>query len=245
MSDDTGDLTGPDEAEAFAGEYVLGVLEGSELAAARSRIESEPAFARLVVLWEQRLYPLVALIASVAPPPGLWARIEDSTAGGEQATRGVPPGPPPANDNSAGFWRVTALASMAIAAGLVAFITLRPPPRPIVTEAVISRPVVAVLQPSAGGAAVLVAVADPTGALQVRPSGAITVPDGKDLQLWSLPAGATKPASLGVLPATGKQVPAGLAVGTQILVSLEPKGGSPTGQPTGPVLYAGKLTAFE
>ena len=244
MSDDL-DGVAPDDPDALAGEYVLGVLEGSELDAARRRIDSDPAFARLVMVWEQLLYPLVALIAAVAPPPELWARIEDSTAGGAQAARAVPPAPPPSNDNNVGFWRVTALASMAIAAGLAAFIALRPLPRPIIAEALISRPVVAVLQPSAGGAAVLVAVADPTGALQVRPSGAITVPDGRDLQLWSLPAGATKPASLGVLPVTGKQVPARLALGTQIMVSLEPKGGSPTGQPTGPVLYAGKLAAFE
>jgi anti-sigma-K factor RskA len=30
-----------------------------------------------------------------------------------------------------------------------------------------------------------------------------------------------------------------------LLVSLEPKGGSPTGQPTGPVLYGGQLTAVD
>jgi anti-sigma-K factor RskA len=30
-----------------------------------------------------------------------------------------------------------------------------------------------------------------------------------------------------------------------LMVSLEPRGGSPTGQPTGPVLYAGRLTGLE
>jgi anti-sigma-K factor RskA len=30
-----------------------------------------------------------------------------------------------------------------------------------------------------------------------------------------------------------------------LLVSLEPKGGSPTGQPTGPVLYGGWLVTVE
>ena len=60
-----------------------------------------------------------------------------------------------------------------------------------------------------------------------------------------MPPGATKPASLGVIPAEGKVVPPGIKAGTMLLVSLEPKGGSPTGQPTGPVLYAGKLSRFE
>jgi anti-sigma-K factor RskA len=33
--------------------------------------------------------------------------------------------------------------------------------------------------------------------------------------------------------------------GLQLLVSLEPRGGSPTGQPTGPVLYGGTLQEME
>jgi len=33
------------------------------------------------------------------------------------------------------------------------------------------------------------------------------------------------------------------AAGTVLAVSLEPQGGSPTGQPTGPVLFQGKVLA--
>ena len=60
-----------------------------------------------------------------------------------------------------------------------------------------------------------------------------------------LPQGETKPRSLGVLPPSGGSLAAPLAPNTQLLVSLEPKGGSPTGQPTGPVLYGGWLTTME
>jgi anti-sigma-K factor RskA len=35
-----------------------------------------------------------------------------------------------------------------------------------------------------------------------------------------------------------------LTAQTQLLVSLEPQGGSPTGQPTGPVLWGGRLAAI-
>ncbi len=42
----------------------------------------------------------------------------------------------------------------------------------------------------------------------------------------------------------GKVDPA-LLGDTVFAVSLEPEGGSPTGQPTGPVLYTGKLVATE
>jgi anti-sigma-K factor RskA len=65
------------------------------------------------------------------------------------------------------------------------------------------------------------------------------------LELWALAAGAKAPAPLGVIPPAGKTVPPGVAEGTTLLVSLEPKGGSPTGKPTGPVLYAGTLHRFD
>ena len=70
-----------------------------------------------------------------------------------------------------------------------------------------------------------------------------SVPDGRDLELWLLPPGAQRPTSLGVLPSGGKLVVPGapLPDGSQLLVSLEPRGGSPTGQPTGQVLYGGTL----
>jgi anti-sigma-K factor RskA len=240
MSDATGIEPSGDEPEILAAEYVLGTLQSGQAAEAERRIAAEPAFAGLVTAWERRLQPLTALVAELPPPAGLWPRIEDSTAGAP-AARGVPPGAPAANDNNVGLWRITALASMAIAAGLAAFIVLRPPPRPIIAQAVISRPVIAVLSPTTNAVPVLIAVSDTQGALQLRPSGSLAVAAGRDLQLWSLPAGASKPASLGVLPPSGKQIAGDLAVGTQLLVSLEPKGGSPTGQPTGPVVYAGKV----
>jgi anti-sigma-K factor RskA len=77
----------------------------------------------------------------------------------------------------------------------------------------------------------------------IQPSGAIAVPSDRDLELWALAKGETRPRSLGVLPASGRRLVAALAPDTQLLVSLEPRGGSPTGQPTGPVVYGGTITA--
>jgi anti-sigma-K factor RskA len=98
-----------------------------------------------------------------------------------------------------------------------------------------------VLGPVTGGVPVLLATAEPNGMLSVRPDGTIAVPSDRDLELWELDAGETRPRSLGVLPATGRQLAAALMPGTQLLVSLEPRGGSPTGQPTGPVVYSGRF----
>ena len=104
---------------------------------------------------------------------------------------------------------------------------------------------VALLAPLAGGPPVLMAMVERGDGLVVQPTASIAVPTDKDLEFWALPQGETKPRSLGVLPPSGRQLTAQLAPGTQLMVSLEPKGGSPTGQPTGPVLYGGWLTNIE
>ena len=71
------------------------------------------------------------------------------------------------------------------------------------------------------------------------------------LQLWALPEQGA-PRSLGLIPASGAGLgvvrvnlptPAGQALQNipALAVSLEPPGGSPTGLPTGPVLYSGPI----
>ena len=62
-----------------------------------------------------------------------------------------------------------------------------------------------------------------------------------------MPPGAPHAMPLGVLPTTGLRVAMAEIVqpSTKLMVSLEPQGGSPSGQPTGPVLYSGALTRVE
>jgi anti-sigma-K factor RskA len=221
----------------LAAEYVLGTLGPEEAEAARLRLETDAAFAAEVAFWERRLMPLALLAPAVAPPAARWARIEDSTGG--LGRRGGPAAvvvPRAANENRLAWWRASTFAGLAVAAGLAAFIALRPPG---------PRPILAVLTPYGTPTPVLVAVAGPNGAITLRPTGAISVPADRDLELWALSAGAKAPAPLGVIPPSGKTVPPGVAEGTVLLVSLEPKGGSPTGKPTGPVLYGGTLHRFD
>jgi anti-sigma-K factor RskA len=86
--------------------------------------------------------------------------------------------------------------------------------------------------------------------LQVEPLALAAVEPARDLELWAIAPGG-RPVSLGLLPAAGKgRIPlskaqqALLAAPLTLAVSLEPQGGSPTGQPTGPVLYQGQLTSL-
>ncbi len=216
-------MTDRDEHDADAGEFVLGTLDPEDRRAAEQRLAQDPGFARAVARWERRLAPMAAIAEPAEPPAELWARIEQATA---PATGNVVP------LRRVRHWQIGTIASLAIAASLAAFIVLhRPEPAHV-----------AVLAPIANGTAVLLATEESGGRLSVRPSGAIDVPTDKDLELWALAKGDTKPRSLGVLPVGGRALIASLAPDTQLLVSLEPKGGSPTGQPTGPVVYGGTLS---
>jgi anti-sigma-K factor RskA len=238
-------MSGTDEQDKAldAAEYVLGVLNAVEAASAARRMTDDPAFAADVSDWEGKLMPLTALVSPVEPPAELWDRILRSIdapdLSGTATTAKIRVA---SNDNDRGFWRTSTLGLSAIAAALVAFIALRPQLAPPAAPAA---PELAVLLPATGGTPAIVAIAEPSGKYLVRPAAAITVASNRDLELWAMKAGATRPESLGVIPAAGHEIAAGLPAGTQLLVSLEPKGGSPTGQPTGPVLYAGTLTRYE
>ena len=66
-------------------------------------------------------------------------------------------------------------------------------------------------------------------------------------ELWFIVEGG-RPRSLGVMPASGRmhaqlaaEIAAALRQGTVLAISVEPAGGSPTGQPTGPVIASGAL----
>ena len=86
--------------------------------------------------------------------------------------------------------------------------------------------------------------------LHVEPLALAAVEPARDLELWAIPDGG-KPISLGLVPTSGKgQIQlsnaqkALLSAPLTLAVSLEPQGGSPTGAPTGPVLYQGKLASL-
>jgi len=110
------------------------------------------------------------------------------------------------------------------------------------------RPVaVAVLQgDDATPGAIIEAFAD--GSVRLVPLRAIDVPPGRALQVWTLWDRARGPVPLGVMPraeqrrlARGDNLP--MPIDKQLYeITLEPASGSPTGRPTGPVLYKGLAT---
>jgi len=70
-------------------------------------------------------------------------------------------------------------------------------------------------------------------------------PEAHAFELWAIAPHATRPVPLAVIPANGAlrlaSLPRAVVNGAALAISIEPPGGSPTGVPTGPVVYAGVL----
>jgi anti-sigma-K factor RskA len=227
----------PDDRDLLAGTYALGVLDRAESAEVEAAMATDPTLRAAVADWEARLAPLASVVPPVAPPPDLWVRIVASAGLGAMASRD-----PLLRRTwrSTPFWRATTAAALAMAAAFAAVAFLHGP-----TPA---ERLVAALGPPGAPAAVFMAEVQPDGHVLIRPLGPVNaVASDKDLELWALPAGATRPVSLGVLPPIGRNLPARelLAANTQLMISLEPLGGSRTGAPTGPVLWGGRLAPVE
>jgi anti-sigma-K factor RskA len=228
----------PDDVHVRAGEYVLGVLDAPAAASVRRDAMTNLELADAIVRWEVRLAPLGGVIPPIRPLPTLWQRIEASL---DAATSGrvVPFAPRRGIWRNATVWRSTTVAALALAAAM-AFVAFLPHGPRLVQ--------VAALVPLAGQgplAAAFVARVSTDGSVVLTAVSPVSVPSGRDLQLWLMPPGAQRPISLGLLPASGRTVtlPGATENGAQLLVSLEPRGGSPTGLPTGPVLYGGTLAS--
>jgi anti-sigma-K factor RskA len=236
MSDDhTIDLG---DGDVLAAEYVLGVLGAAERRDVERRLPRDPALASEVAFWEERLSGLANAVELVPPPLDGWSRIESALAA--ETAAAVPARP--SLWQSLAFWRNLAAASATLAAASIAalaYVALVPASR---------TPLMATLGSSAGQPNFVASVTAQGNSLVIVPAALLTN-DPRAYQLWLIPAGDTRPRSLGLIQPgqpVRLDVPADLAgrvtPDATLAVSVEPPGGSPTGQPTGPVIAAGKLT---
>lgn len=239
--------------DALAVRYVLGTLRGPARKRLERVAESDAQLRHRIDAWERALEPLLETLPAVAPRPQVWEQIR--TQLGHRLTQESPARTPlPQRTglwSSLAFWRGAAVAAGAFATMLlVTLISLRsetptaPPPATALTEPAM----VAVLADAATHKPMLL-VSATRGAdeLVIQNIGAAPPASDKSLELWALPPGAP-PRSLGVLADGGRvrlrlAAPADQALSAipALAISLEPRGGSPTGQPTGPVLYSGAI----
>jgi anti-sigma-K factor RskA len=223
--------------EALAAEYVLGVLQGAARRRFERSLKDDPRLRDLVAQWRDRLAPLDALAEPVQPPARVWHAIRDRVRLGS-GRRSL--------WANLGLWRTAALASTAAALALAAALAvLLPGPH---------APEMMVVVMSGEDAAPAMTVSwpmHPTGEpkLRIRVFGHPEMPAGTAWELWMLPGGDQKPVSLGLIgtePTQQLTIPRKLAPLIErawgLAMTVEPSGGSPTGLPTGPVLYKGQCT---
>lgn len=220
----------PELRQRLAAEYALGTLRGRARARMKRWMRDDAELAREVAAWEARLAPLAHAVKPVAPPARVWNALQSRLEGGGKMSFSV--------------WKALGWMASGAAAALIAVAIFLPLEKsaPAAYVAVLSDPKTsrAVLVATAGQADKVLRVNTLDPAIQVS---------GRSLELWALPKDG-KPKSLGVvgaeravlrLDATAEQslgnVPA-------LAISLEPQGGSPTGQPTGPVLYSGPCVKY-
>jgi anti-sigma-K factor RskA len=226
----------PDDDFAAA-EYALGTLDASERATLAARRLREPELDEAIRGWEARLAPLAEATPEIEPPGGLLPAIEARIRGGPAERAGE--SAVVVLERSVRRWRAAAIAASLVAALLaLGFVVLEmgrgSPPREYV----------AILQKDAASPAFEVTVNLDRQELTVRPVAA-QAPPGKAYELWLIDAklGAR---SLGVVgdrsrAASLSAYDPAVVQNATFAVTVEPPGGSPTGQPSGAPVFVGKL----
>lgn len=224
--------------EALAGDYVLGTMAGRARRRFRQLMVERGYIREAVTEWERRLNPLGQRIAPVQPHPRVWRNIKREVgAQGERRTTFW---------NSLPIWRTAAFASTLLLVGLI-FYQLTTP----VGIAPTTPSYIAVLVDEQKAPIIVATATRQPRRLMIIMVHRPQVARDSDLELWAIPEAGGAPVSMGVLSKDRKALMAldarrlRMMPKTGVLaISREPKGGSPTGGPTGPVVYQGQLVTL-
>jgi anti-sigma-K factor RskA len=228
-----------DDNDELASAYVLGTLSAARRREVQARLPTDAALRDAVDGWEGRLLPLTALVDAVEPSPALWTRIENAIA--PVATPARAPAKASAWQawwSSLGFWRAVAATGF-VAASVVALLPSTGLFAPAAPQYMV------VLVAPNGTAPGWVVQTSGANTLRLVPLGTTAVPEQRSLQFWTKADDWNAPVSLGLVepgqPLEVKLDQLPPLVPNQLFeITLEPYNGSPTGRPTGPILYIGR-----
>ena len=200
----------------------------------------EPAFAGVYRKWQDYAAALAAGNAD-QPPSSLWSSIQARMAANDTVTL-----PTRAELRR---WQIGTVVAIVAALGLGALALYRPSP-PLATKPAATRdapPLVAILKGDANRAVVVISFDRSNNYLSTVPT-ALRIGD-HSAELWVIPKGG-KPSTLGLVATDKPDWKPGthaaktlIREGAVLAISVEPTGGSPTGQPTGPVILIGAIEA--
>ncbi|MFZ4834605.1 anti-sigma factor [Rouxiella sp. Mn2063] len=219
---------------ALAAEYALGTLRGPARQQFEEHMRQDAQLAAEVIRWQEAFTQLDNSLPLITPPPSVWKKIQ------RQLPVSLEPLPTVSAKRTT---PLTRYLGWAIAAGLAALLLmprLLVQPAPLVPVAILTN-----AQSAANQGQWVVSADKSTRSLTLTPLQTAGISANHSLELWAIPGGG-KPRSLGLLDT---QSPTQLTLaanmpesGVTLAISLEPKGGSPTGQPTGTVLYSGRIS---
>lgn len=226
-------------------EYALGVLDADERRQIEEAMQRDPRLAANVARWQERLIPLSEDVGEMAPAPYVWARIQSELGFAPAA----PYRPRATLWDNLRLWRWVGIGSSvaAVALAIVAVVPVWRGPAAVPEVPGNSGYLVANIGRESGGAGWTATVDVRRARMVIVPANGTPVAADRSTELWLIPSGA-RPISLGVIAANRSTIvtlpPARLAQLDSraiLAVSLEPYGGSPTGQPTGPVVAKGGI----
>lgn len=216
----------PELLDRLGAAYALGALRHRARARFEGLCAALPRALAARLRWEDRLLPLALALPPVVPKADRWPQIQRGIAGaaGRPGWR---------------WWPAALAASLIAIALLVGRFTLWNEP---------AWQSVAVLAPANAAPLWHLERTADSARINIRTVGMVSLGRARSYELWVLPKGGGNPVSLGLLPRAGRLeralTPAQRALllaATQVAVSVEPAGGSPTGLPTGPVIIVAPI----
>lgn len=227
-------------------EYVLGLLDSQERKALERELDEDAALRESVNAWEARLSPLGDDVAAIQPPARVWRRIQADLNHIDHTDARAPEPQLRRIWNSIQLWRAMAFATTLAMITVVALnlSLLLPAGTPPGTK---STYIAAAITGEDGLPHWTMTIDTAKREIIVVPAVALRVSDSASTELWLIPENS-KPISLGVFASDrstsiplSRENAAKLNARAVLAVSLEPKGGSPTGQATGPVVGKGAM----
>lgn len=219
------------DSNIHAGEYVLGTLQGVELAEFEQRLLDDLQLQAEVDAWERRLGPLMETVEPVQPPASVWQKLEQRTSPNKTAS------PISGLWSNLQFWRALGMVAATVVLGLaLTLFTARQ-----VDLGMDSMMVVLNDQSAAGW---IVAARHNQGYLNVKAVEPSNLPTGKVCQLWMEDENGNL-FPLGVLPHSGNKelaMPVKHTTNQRFMVSIEEEELLPTKKPSQEIVFEGRLT---
>jgi anti-sigma-K factor RskA len=215
--------------EERAAEYVLGTLSYAERQTVQDDLATNEQLREAVAWWEEHLVSINNLTPALKPHSRNLEAIKHRLGFTSKKS--------PVN-----WWRswalVTSMACLVFVAIIVTDLPQTPDSEPASTL---------IVRNDAQEPLWIITIDWEKAALETEAFAVDAPGANKSYELWLLTSATQPPISLGLLPVAGikqarlEQLQAGITSRHALAVSLEPEGGSPTGQPTGPVLYVAEF----